>query len=160
MALKNFSWVLPGKLAGSDIPGRGSGSEDSIRKDLQQLSDEGIRCLVSLEHPSVSIESFCDQFGLKWNYFPIPDFDVPQNGDDFSRLINDIIKTFESGNPVCVHCHAGIGRTGLVLSCVVGRYFGISAGKSIKTVRMTRKALDTPEQERFVNVFLDQSHES
>jgi atypical dual specificity phosphatase len=151
MPLKNFSWVLPGKLAGSDIPGRGS----DLEEDIQQLSSEGIKYLVSLEKPSGEVRLLCRQSGMEWNYFPILDFNIPQDTKSFGKLISKIISKFDSGKPVCVHCHAGVGRTGLVLSCVVGKYFGISAGKAIGTVRKSRRAIDTPGTGKIVQEFLE-----
>lgn len=154
MTLTNFSWVLPGKLAGSGIPGRYSSEPDSLRNDLQEMRSEGIVYLVSLEKPKGPIDEICEELGMQWNYFPIQDFKVPENGEQFLTLIKQIITTFESGKPVCVHCHAGVGRTGLVLSCALGYYFSLKASSAIAAVRKNRAALDTPEQEEFVKEFL------
>ena len=154
MTLKNFSWVLPGKLAGSDIPGRYSSEPDDVRSDLQKMQSEGIAYLVSLEKPEGPIEEICTELGIEWNYFPIQDFKVPENGEKFLALIKQIITAFKSGKPVCIHCYAGIGRTGLVLSCVFGYYFSLKASSAIAAVRRNRAALDTPEQECFVKDFL------
>ncbi len=154
MTLKNFSWVLPGKLAGSDIPGRNSLEPDSVRNDLQEMRSEGVTYLVSLEKPLGPIDDICSELGMEWNYFPIQDFKVPENGEHFQTLVKQIITTFESGKPVCIHCYAGIGRTGLVLSCVLGHYFSLKASSAIAAVRKNRAALDTPEQEYFVKEFL------
>jgi protein-tyrosine phosphatase len=154
MTLKNFSWVLPGKLAGSDIPGRSSSEPESVRSDLQEMRSEGIAYLVSLEKPKGPVDDICAELGIQWNYFPIQDFKVPENGEHFLTLIKQIITAFESGKPVCVHCHAGVGRTGLVLSCVLGYFFSLKASDAIAAVRKNRAALDTPEQEYFVKEFL------
>lgn len=154
MALKNFSWVLPGKLAGSGIPGGCSSEPDNVRSDLQEMRSEGIAYLVSLEKPKGPIDSICAELGIEWNYFPILDFKVPENGEDFLTLIKQIITAFESGKPVCIHCHAGVGRTGLVLSCVFGYYFSLNASRAIAAVRKNRAALDNLEQECFVKEFL------
>jgi protein-tyrosine phosphatase len=150
MALKNFSWIIPGKLAGSDIPGR-----QSLRNDLENLYADGVRCLVSLEKPPGMVEAIASELAIEWHFFPVPDFGIPQNSSEFSTLIDFIIKTFESGKPVCVHCHAGVGRTGLVLSCVVGKCFSLNATKAIAAVRKTRAAIDTQEQEQFVSSYLN-----
>ena len=160
MAFNNFSWVLPQKLAGSDIPGRNGTGSDAARNDLQWLKSQGICTLVSLERPKGLFEQLCSETGLQWNFFPIPDYDVPEKMKDFVVLVSNIIKDIKDNKPVCVHCHAGIGRTGLVLSCIMGMYFQIDARMAIASVRQSRSALDTVEQERFVFTFLEKYHES
>ena len=156
MALNNFSWVIPQKLAGSDMPGKHAWDEEAIREDISILAAEGVRSLVSLELPAGPVELICGELGLEWCYYPIPDYEVPTDLRSFSEQIDTIIDSFAMGKPVCVHCHAGIGRTGLVLSCVMGRYFGIDGEKAIAAVRRTRTALDTMEQQSFVISFLEQ----
>ncbi len=154
MTLKNFSWVIPGKLAGSDLPGRHSKDPQNMRDDLESMRTAGILYLVSLEKPNGPVEILCSELGIEWNYFPIPDFGVPESQDGFSSLVKQIIINFESGKPVCIHCHAGVGRTGMVLSCVLGHHFYLNATSAISAVRKNRAALDTPEQELFVKEFL------
>lgn len=154
MTIKNFSWVLPGRLAGSDIPGRHSGELENVRSDLEMLRSDGVLYLVSLERPSGPVDLICSELGMEWNYFPINDYSVPDNYEKFLALVTDIIGKFESGNPVCIHCHAGVGRTGLVLACVMGRYFTLRAANAISAVRKVRAALDNVEQECFVKEFL------
>lgn len=153
--MNNFSWVIPQKLAGSDIPGKFMADNETLRKDIETLVNDGVRCLVSLQKPIGAIEQICDDFGMEWIYFPVADYDVPSDSAQFSMLVSDIIKRFENNIPVCVHCYAGIGRTGLVLSCVVGKYFGLGAQKAIATVRSVRTTIDTEEQETFVRKFLN-----
>lgn len=160
MAFNNFSWVLPHKLAGSEIPGRNGTGLDAARKDLLWLKSQGIYTLVSLERPKGPFEQLCSETGLKWNFFHIPDYDVPEKMNDFVGLVSNIVIDIKEDRPVCVHCHAGIGRTGLVLSCVMGMYFQIDARMAIASVRQSRSALDTIEQERFVFTFLEKYHES
>jgi protein-tyrosine phosphatase len=56
---------------------------------------------------------------------------------------------------VCVHCHAGIGRTGLVLACAIGRYLALSSEKAIAVVRRVRLSIETVVPEDFIKEFLD-----
>jgi protein-tyrosine phosphatase len=90
---------------------------------------------------------------LDWIQFPIKDFEVPEDAAAFSALINRIIALLKKEFPVCVHCHAGVGRTGLVLACVLGRMFGLDGKKAIAAVRKARTALETDDQIKFVRGF-------
>lgn len=153
--MKNFSWVIPQKLAGSDIPGRFIPGDEAVRNDIEILVQNGVKCLVSLQKPQGAIEKICLDFAMEWIYFPVNDYSIPENKSSFDRLISDIITKLDNNKPVCVHCYAGIGRTGLVLSCVVGKYFELDAKKAVDAVRKVRPAIDTEEQESFVFNFLE-----
>ena len=160
--IDNFSWVIRGKLAGSAIPdeaygGRTAlfGTGGTIATDLADLYGRGIRCLVSLTDRAEDLGPHCGAAGLDWHYYPITDFGIPESIDSFDNLITVIIDSMNRSRPVCVHCFAGIGRTGLVLCCTVGRYLQLPAAQAIARVRKIRSALETREQERFVRRYLD-----
>ncbi len=154
MALAHFSWVIPGKLAGSDLPGGGLSEQRQLIDDIAYLADKGVRMLVSLERPHGPIKKICTASGLDWRYFPISDFGVPGTNGEFTLLVDACINSLTSGAPVCVHCRAGIGRTGMVLACIVGAYLKLNAEKSIATVQQTRPAIETDEQRTFIRTFL------
>ncbi|MBN1307754.1 MAG: dual specificity protein phosphatase family protein [Chitinispirillaceae bacterium] len=154
MPLHNFSWVIPGKLAGSDLPGGGSPAVRPLRDDLEYLAREGVRILVSLVRPKGPIGKVCESSGMRWRYFPISDFSIPDGNGPFSNLVEECIHSFTSGFPVCIHCQAGIGRTGLVLSCIVGVYLRLDGREAVSTVQAIRTAVETEEQRRFVVSFL------
>ena len=158
----NFSWVIRDKLAGSAIPdeaygGRNAlfGSGGAVSTDLADLYGRGIRCLVSLTDRAEDLGPHCRAAGLNWHYYPIADFGIPHSIDSFDNLITAIIDSMNRDQPVCVHCFAGVGRTGLVLCCTVGRYLQLPAAQAIVRVRKIRSALETREQESFVRLYLD-----
>lgn len=156
MAVDNFSWVIPGKLAGCALPGGAFDvAPEYVASDLRDLRGSGVRCLVSVQRMPGTFGELCAEQGLAWEHFPIEDFGTPSDREGFEKLVERIVKRLESDTPVCVHCRAGIGRTGVVLACVVGRMFGIDGYRAVETVRKSRPALDTGEQTHFVHLFCE-----
>ena len=136
------------------MPGNGVPEQKALRDDIRYLADEGIRYLVSLEHPSGHEKKACEDTGLQWSCFPVPDFNVPEDEDAFRYLVRNVTDAIDRGLPVCVHCRAGIGRTGMALSCIVGEYLHLPAGKAVASVRRQRSAIETDEQMEFITLFL------
>jgi protein-tyrosine phosphatase len=151
----NFSWVIDGLLAGAALPGsRWVSSGDYLRADLADLHDRGVRVLVSLLDVPEALGRHCRRLGIEWISHPIENWGVPRDPAAFGLLVEGILARIDAGLPVCAHCFAGIGRTGLVLCCALGRRFGLDGEQAIRRVRSVRPALETTEQERFVQRYL------
>ena len=149
--LANFSWVIPGLLAGAALPGNGG---SGLAEDLQELRRLGIRHLVSLTDAAERFGPACVRAGLVWEYFPIPEFDIPEDAGAFHELVERLLARLSAGQAVGVHCYAGVGRTGLLLACLLGRYHRLGAAETIRRLRLLRPALETADQERFVHRYL------
>lgn len=155
MAIYNFSWVIQNKLAGSAMPGKSSIQKEYILSDLMDLKAKGINRLLSLNDMAISFSSLCSKANLKWMYYPIPDFGVPTNLDTFRETIDSSLECMNQDESLCVHCYAGIGRTGVVLACIAGKYYSLSGPKAVDLIRSKRTAIETTTQIKFIYDFLD-----
>ena len=64
--------------------------------------------------------------------------------------------TIQRGQRLAVHCHAGLGRTGLAVACYLVYAGGVSPGQAIQATRKKRPgSLQTREQTNFVHHFAE-----
>jgi hypothetical protein len=92
--------------------------------------------------------------GVSFYHFPWRDMDTPDI-DTAMRIAQVMTFHVDNGGKVAVHCHAGLGRTGLVIACwlVLGGAAS-SAAAAVSYVRRHRSgALQTRKQVRFVHEF-------
>jgi protein-tyrosine phosphatase len=88
--------------------------------------------------------------GLSVIYLPIPDYSTPAL-EPLDRAVLRSMEEIRSGKNLVVHCHAGMGRTGLFLACMAMRGLQLSADEAIHWIRKSVPgAIETPDQIRFV----------
>lgn len=105
---ERFSWVLDDTLAGMERPGL----FQNLQKDLNFLREKDISVIINLE------EYFWDYPSFEVLHLPIGDFQPPKS-EDFENCINFISPKVEEGKKVLVHCHAGMGRTNLMIAAYI-----------------------------------------
>lgn len=104
-SMARFSWVEDGLLSGMPVP-RGD--------DLHRLGAVGVAQLVTLtEHP-IAAEALAEA-GLEGHHLPIEDYQAPTR-QQLEQFIQIVEQAREDERPVTVHCLAGIGRTGTMLT--------------------------------------------
>ncbi len=98
-------------------------------------------------------EAACAVAGLTFHRHPIADFGLPDL-TAFTGLTGQIVKWLHQGEGVSVHCRAGIGRSGMVVSGVLIT-MGQTAQDAMRNVSAVRGALipDTVEQATFLASF-------
>jgi len=146
--VKNFSWLIPGKLAGSEKPGFHTSDEEG---DLAFLYAQGVRALVTLTEDPVD-RLLLARAGLSAIHIPIPNLEPPEleQVDAFARFVDESGARDEA---VVAHCLYGIGRTGTMLACYLVHQ-GRDSGAAIAEVRRVRPgSIETNEQAARVSEF-------
>ncbi len=140
----NFSWIEEGVIAGMARP-------VSSPNELQDLREMGVEAIVSLTHTPLS-HPVIEEFGFEYLHLPIADF-TPPTLEQVREFIAFVEKMSRANKPVAVHCAAGRGRTGTMLSCWLVNQ-GRSARQAIAEVRRLRPgSIETDEQERAVHEY-------
>ena len=86
----------------------------------------GIQQVVSLLEPSearnLGLHSEREQVkahAMGFTSFPIPDMGLPPSVDEFAQLARKLFDQVNAGVNTLIHCHAGIGRSGLLVSGIL-----------------------------------------
>ena len=67
-------------------------------------------------------------------YLPIPDFSIPDI-EPLREGVRKALSISKSGQGIVIHCHAGLGRTGLFAACLAKQGLGLSSEEAIKWIR-------------------------
>ena len=131
---------------------------DCLREDLHSLANQGFTIIVSLltepEVEELSLKSeanLCQQLGLDFRSFPIPDRCLPASRSSFGEFADEISQILASGGRGFFHCRAGIGRAPL-LGCQILVNNGSNVGEAWQMLERHRgqEIPDTAEQRGWV----------
>jgi atypical dual specificity phosphatase len=142
-SFRNFSWVLPGALAGSMGP--------TERRHLIYFERHDVTAMVRLEENTISGEPW----GFVEMFDPVPDFSAPAT-EQIDRIVSFIEQQIETWErPTVVTCAAGIGRTGTILASYLVNT-GWEAEESINFIRQLRPgSIQTAQQEDAVRQYAE-----
>jgi len=138
-----FSWLIEGELAAMARP--------AGRSDFEALKKAGVCQIISLTPMPLS-KPLVREFGFAYLHIPVADFQppTPEQIDAFIRAVED---AKARGGATVVHCLAGKGRTGTMLSCYLV-HRGRSAEEAVAEVRRRRPgSIETRSQEEAVRAY-------
>jgi len=114
------SLTLPAGVKGRvylhSMPGRYEKFEDTTSA-IKDLKIDGVICLateeeIRLKSPIYMKMIQANEHDWRQRMFPILNFGVPSDWDEFFQLSKDLSQHLLSGNNFLIHCGGGIGRTG------------------------------------------------
>jgi len=129
--------------------------EENDPASVVNISRLGIKLVVSLleanEARTLGLEGERESIkalGMDFVSFPIPDMGIPTSVEKFASLSKMLLKQVNTGSNTLVHCHAGIGRSGLMaagilLHCDLNPKQAFAHVSKMRGVRVP----ETPEQE-------------
>ena len=93
---------------------------EATRQRLSTLVASGIECFIDLTHPA-EIDPYDQELPFHVEYLrtPIRDHGLPERREHMMEILDCLHDALGSGRPAYVHCRAGIGRTGMVVGCLL-----------------------------------------
>ena len=153
---------MPGKLFVSPMPyGRYDNQrvfrffkQEDVQRVVILLGDRDIkkRCRRDLK-------KLYRKHHMEITQFPMVDFLQPGHGD-MDQLVPDLAQRLRRGERIVIHCHAGVGRSSVVVACLAAVIEHFRLDETIDHVKTHMETNITVEQKRFISGWIERLHES
>jgi protein-tyrosine phosphatase len=144
----------PGRLAILSRP-----AAERVSDEIAAWRAAGVTIVASLLEPQEQRAlglrdeaDLCRAQGIEFRSFPIADGGVPASLADGVGLARRLAQVIAAGGTVGVHCHASIGRSGMIAASVL-MALGRPEDEALKAVAAGRglRVPETPEQRAWVS---------
>ena len=140
-----FVWVEGRSLAGTGYP--------ASKSQVEWLAGNGIRSILSLTEDPLP-KAWTEGLHITVGHVPMRDHERP-GLDSRDRGVKFVEDQIRAGRPVAVHCLAGEGRTGCVLSAYLIRAERLDAPEALRRLRALKPAFVERGQEAAVHDFAE-----
>jgi protein-tyrosine phosphatase len=143
--------LWPGRLGLTIAPGKkgvsaeGNRHDRDLSTDMTQLRADGVTRLVNLmeahEETRWQMHGYDDAArlaGLRLRRFPVVDVSVPTDPAAFARMAEQVYAKLQAGETVVAHCLGGLGRSGMLVACLLARSGRFGADEATAFVRSKR----------------------
>ena len=133
--------------------------EEDADASIINIARLGIQQVISLLEPNearnLGLNGEREQVkahGMGFMSFPIPDMGLPPSVEEYARLSKKLFNQVNAGVNTLIHCHAGIGRSGLMvagilLHCDMDPQQAFAYASKMRGTRVP----ETPEQEQWLS---------
>lgn len=115
----NSYWAIPSRLLAGEYPA--VTDPGATRERIERLLALGVETIVDLTAPDEPLPRYDDLLPASIDHyrFPIRDHGIPAVPAHMTDILETIESALRAGRRVYVHCRAGIGRTGMVVGCLL-----------------------------------------
>jgi protein-tyrosine phosphatase len=156
--LTELPYGLPGKVYRSPMPY--SRFYDPDWRVLPAYRKAGVQAVVVLtswdeviQKAGVDLRQVYAEAGMDVIHLPTPDFGTPAVSATRVAL-DQALQAARGGQNLAIHCHAGLGRTGIFAACLARLVFNWDGRKAFAWVRQSIPgAVENQEQLAFIEAF-------
>jgi protein-tyrosine phosphatase len=134
---------------------------DWLEDEITDWREAGINTVVSFLTPDEvagfeleAEKKLCEDHGIRFVSFPIPDRGVPASTAAAANLVDDLKQSLVRGDKVALHCRQSVGRSALIAACLLVTS-EVEPHKAFERIGVARGCAvpDTSEQERWAAKF-------
>ena len=156
--LTELPYHLPGKIYRSPMPF--SRFYDPDWRVLPAYRQAGVQAVVVLTpwdevrlKAGVDLQAAYTEAEMDVIYLPTADFGTPEVGA-FRRALDEALQAAHRGKNLAIHCHAGLGRTGVFAACLAKLIFNLDGRQAFAWVRQSIPgAVENEDQLDFIEAF-------